>query len=200
MTNLGEIELYGPQAYLEAREKLRLVIDGITGDDICSARIAAAVSDVCRRLYLEGDHSRLSLELIEDHSGGLNLVVSFRGWSTAKQDGVIKGIFETVSADPSGDGIRAIKKLPSRSVDKQTISASRKIIEAKGRDQLMREIQAQNLELEEHRNQLEDTVRQRTEELEEAMRVADDANKAKSAFLANMSHELRTPMLSLIHI
>jgi signal transduction histidine kinase len=187
MTTLGEIELYGPHAYLEAREKLRLVIDRITGDDVSSARIAAAVSDVCRRLYLEGDHPRLSLELLEDHSGGLNLVLSFRGWSDPKRDGVLNRVFESVSADPSGDGIRAIKKLSSRSVDERIISASRKVVQAKGRDQLMLEIQAQNLELERHRNQLEETVRQRTQELEEAMLVADDANKAKSAFLANMN-------------
>jgi hypothetical protein len=154
MTNLGEIDLYGPQAYLEAREKLRLVIDGITGDDICSARVATTVSNFCRRLIVEGDHPRLSLELIEDDAGGLNLVVAFRGSRTPKWDGVLKGVFETVSADPSGDGIRAIKKLAWRSLDEQIISDSRKIIEAKGRDQLMLEIQAQNLELERHRNQL----------------------------------------------
>ena len=36
------------------------------------------------------------------------------------------------------------------------------------------------------------------EELREQRRIADDANRAKSAFLANMSHEIRTPINAIL--
>jgi signal transduction histidine kinase/CheY-like chemotaxis protein len=49
-----------------------------------------------------------------------------------------------------------------------------------------------------HREQLEDRIHQRTEELERAMHGALNASQAKSEFLANMSHELRTPMNGLL--
>ncbi len=53
-------------------------------------------------------------------------------------------------------------------------------------------------ELERYHEQLEDTVRQRTKELQLSLDAAEDANQAKSVFLANMSHELRTPLNAIL--
>ena len=50
------------------------------------------------------------------------------------------------------------------------------------------------VELEQHRNHLEDLVTQQTEELRTAKDIAERLARTKSEFLANMSHEIRTPL------
>ena len=65
-------------------------------------------------------------------------------------------------------------------------------------NRMIGDLKASQEEIRQHRELLEERIRQRTEDLERAMRSALASSQTKSEFLANMSHELRTPMNGLL--
>jgi len=64
--------------------------------------------------------------------------------------------------------------------------------------QTLEERERLNRDLRDLTTNLDRKVRERTAELADAKRAAEEANGAKSEFLANMSHEIRTPMNGII--
>jgi len=86
------------------------------------------------------------------------------------------------------DKLEEIVMMRTREIQEQRNIANRQ------RDEIAR----QKEELQDFAAELENKVRERTKELEDAKLKAEESDRLKSAFLSNMSHEIRTPMNAIM--
>jgi sigma-B regulation protein RsbU (phosphoserine phosphatase) len=176
MIALGTIQINPDTGFIEARRKLLLVGEQLTGDAIVATRLATAASQFCRVLARESSAPAVSIGLGGDRASQ-NLVLQFESPEPTSVPAGLATFFDHIDRPASQNHlhvVRATKDLRRTApVSEQAIAHLRAIIERKGRDELMSELQVRNRELQESFENLQRTTSAK-ERMESELNIGRD--------------------------
>ena len=99
MIALGTIRINPGTGFIEARRKLLLVGEQLTGDPIVATRLATAVSQFCRVLARESSAPAVSLGLGGDRSSQ-SLILEFQSPEPTSVPAAVSGFFDDIQTAP----------------------------------------------------------------------------------------------------
>ena len=172
MSHLGNIQINHSQAYIMARKKLHALVELFTGDSLAALRLAAATSQICRAVYRESSQWEIGVDLSQEN-GQTTLILDIESSQLDDPIQYADLFFDHLERRKKPDGALALKlfkHLKTTGLTQTTIDQAREILLHKTRDELIAEVRNKNLELQNHQENLERTVRVRTQELEDASR------------------------------
>ena len=179
---LGKIRINHSQSFIEARNKIRVLAELFAEDSITPTRLATATSQVCRSLQRKNVSSFILVHL-DDGYNQSRLVLTVENVDLDQTAAQLGYFFDKIEKRRRSDGTRMLslyKRLRDTAPDRVDIDRARAVFQQRSRDELMAEVQKKNLELQNHRANLERTVQERTTQLKQAIQAADSANQAKS--------------------
>ncbi|MHC5023935.1 MAG: ATP-binding SpoIIE family protein phosphatase [Planctomycetota bacterium] len=160
MIDLGTIPITQQSSIIEARNKLRLVTEALAGDEVAATRVATGVSLMTRMLLRQGVSPRLEVG-VEADPDKLVLWLTFVD-SEPVPEGPAVALFDKVCpmirAGERHERRVAMRLPTAGALKSQAVNRLQEIVQKKGREELMAEVQARNLELQESLENLRRTT------------------------------------------
>ncbi|MCT4544627.1 MAG: hypothetical protein N4A63_13885 [Vallitalea sp.] len=191
MIKLGSIKVTNTDSRIEARKKIKRLVERFNYSEIKATRIETAISQMCRIGYMSNNGILISI-FITDIDNQKALMFRFSQMLNSGTYFFGNKFFDKFYMENSEDGsltVEAYSELSDLSffLTDDFIDKIRSELLIPSRAELMDELKEKNDEL---------TVY--AEELKKAKNIAEVAAQTKADFLANMSHEIRTPMNAIM--
>jgi sigma-B regulation protein RsbU (phosphoserine phosphatase) len=184
VTHLGSIAIRGGASVLEARRKIRAVAEYLAHDAVAATRMATVTSEIVRLYVQQGSGSRLDVACDVQHNG-TSMLLDFHDPEASPDIEHLAGFCDRIERLPrreEGRCQRVVVWLDTQPHPSGIrIADLEKIVQQKGRGELLAEIRSKNVELQESLDNLRRT-RSAKERMESELNIGREIQMSMLPF------------------